>query len=103
MGIIEEHKNHNILKRKLFAERCSTRGKNQKHFCSVLPTYTSSARVWGRASRHLDSDETVLGWRTVWETFVNRHQQNSEDHQQRKVRISFSVARLCNVKEKRKI
>jgi len=54
----------------LYRELCSDPGENQRHPCSVLPTSTSPARVSGRASRHLDSDEAVLGRGTVWTTVV---------------------------------
>ena len=66
---------------------CSDCGENQRHWCSVLPTSTSPTWVWWRASGHLGSDETVLGRGTVWETFVQRRQQNSHDRQWRKVSI----------------
>ena len=64
---------------------CSDHGENQRHSCSVLSTSASPARVWGRSSRHLDSDETVLGRGTVWETFVQRRHQISQEHKRRKV------------------
>jgi len=80
MGTAEEPKKHGIVDAVSF-ERCSDRGENQRHSCSVLSTFASSARVWGRTSRHLDSDETVLGRGTVWETFVQRHRQISQDYQ----------------------
>jgi len=43
---------------------CSDRGKSQGHSCAVLQTRYSQGRVGGYTSRHLDSDETMLGRRT---------------------------------------
>ena len=72
---------------RMFTEWCSDRGENKRHSCSILPTCTSGWGVCRDESRHLDSDETMLGWGTVWKTFVWRSRQNSYNHQQRKVSI----------------
>jgi len=72
-----------------FLERCSDRGKNQRHSWSVLPTTTSSTRVWERGSRHLDFDETMLGRGTIWKTYIWWNHQDSQVHQQWKVSIIY--------------
>jgi len=65
----------------IYRERCSDCGENQGQPRSVLPTSTSPARVWRLASRHLDSDEAVLGRGTLGKTFVWWSRQISQDHQ----------------------
>ena len=69
--------------------QCSDRGENQGHSRSVLPTSTSPARVWRRASRHLDSDETVLERRTLGKTFFQRHCEKTQSRQWRKVIVAL--------------
>jgi len=44
MGTAEQPKKHGIVDAVSF-ERCSDRGKNQRHSCSVLPTFASPTRV----------------------------------------------------------
>jgi len=54
----------------MLIQLCSDRGENQGHSYSVLSTSIFRARVRSHPSTDLDSDETVLGRRTVWKTGV---------------------------------
>jgi len=64
----------------------STDSKTQRRESTILSAGSAWRRKW-RATKHLDSDETMLGWGTVCKTFVWWNRQNSQDRQQGKVSI----------------
>ena len=76
-----------VYARNVVVECCSCRAENPRQRSSFLSTSTARARVCRHPSRYSYSDETVLGRRTVWKTFVWWSCQSSQDRQQWKVSI----------------
>jgi len=69
--------------------KCTLRSvdsKDQSRADAILSTAVTWRWKW-RRSRHIDADETLLGGRSNWQTFVWRDRQSSESNQQGKVSI----------------